>query len=44
MEYTSITKVRKGVYCYRHTNGWIQIGNQRYSVKEAIKKWRSNNK
>lgn len=46
MAYTSVTKVRNGIYAYRHTNGWIEIGDQRYlyySVKEAIKIWRSKN-
>jgi len=41
---TSKTKVRNGIYAYRYANGWILINGHRflyYSVKEAIKIWRS---
>ncbi len=42
----SKTKVRNGVYAYKYADGWIFIGSQRYlyySVKDAIKIWRSKN-
>jgi hypothetical protein len=42
---TSKTKVRIGIYAYRYKNGLILINGHRfydYSVKDAIKIWRSN--
>ena len=41
---TSRTKVREGVYAYRYANGTINIEGKKYigySIKEAIKLWRS---
>jgi hypothetical protein len=43
---TSKTKVRKGIFAYRYSNGLVLIDEQRYydySIKEAIKLWRNNN-
>jgi len=43
---TSKTKVRKGIYAYRYPNGMVLIEGKRYyfySIKDAIKLWRSNN-
>jgi hypothetical protein len=37
-------KVRNGVYAYKYPNGCININGEKflfYSVKEAIKIWRS---
>ena len=42
---TSKTKVRKGIFAYRYSNGLVLIGTQRYygySIKKAIKEWRAN--
>jgi hypothetical protein len=42
----SITKVRKGIYAYKYSNGLVLIEEQRYygySIKLAIKLWRSRN-
>jgi hypothetical protein len=42
----SKTKVRNGIYAYRYSNGCININGQKYfdyTVKEAIKLWRSKN-
>lgn len=42
----SKTKVRKGIYAYKYPNGCINICGQQYwfySIKEAIKNWRSKN-
>lgn len=42
----SKTKVRNGVYAYKYPNGVININGTKfllYSVKDAIKVWRSNN-
>lgn len=41
---TSRTKVRNGIYAYRYANGTINIEGKKYigySIKEAIKLWRS---
>ena len=43
---TSKTKVRNNIYAYRYSNGIINIEGtkfQFYSIKDAIKIWRSNN-
>ena len=43
----SKTKVRNNVYAYKYPNGWINIEGKKYfdySIKDAIKKWRSFNK
>lgn len=42
----SATKIRKNVYAYKYRNGCININGQKffdYSIKEAIKIWRSKN-
>lgn len=42
----SATKVRNGIYAYKYSNGTININGKKfigYSIKEAIKIWRSNN-
>lgn len=42
----SKTKVRNGVYAYKYSNGVININGEKYleySIKDAIKKWRSKN-
>lgn len=42
----SATKVRNNVYAYKYPNGVINIEGQKYigySIKDAIKKWRSKN-
>jgi hypothetical protein len=39
-------KVRNGVYAYKYRNGVINIAGSKYalySMKDAIKKWRTNN-
>ena len=43
---TSKTKVRKGIYAYRYSNGLVEINDQRYygyTIKDAIYLWRSKN-
>ena len=43
----SKTKVRKGVYAFGYRNGCINIYGEQYfdyTIKEAIKIWRSKNK
>jgi hypothetical protein len=42
----SKTKVRNGIYAYKYPNGCINISGQKffdYSIKDAIKIWRSKN-
>lgn len=42
----SRTKVREGIYAYKYPNGTICIEGEEYifySIKEAIKRWRSKN-
>lgn len=42
----SATKVRNGVYAYKYHNGCININGAKffdYSIKDAIKIWRSRN-
>lgn len=42
----SKTKVRNGIYAYKYPNGTININGEKfllYSIKEAIKIWRSKN-
>jgi hypothetical protein len=42
----SKTKVRNGIYAYKYANGCININGTKYfdySIKDAIKMWRSNN-
>lgn len=42
----SKTKVRNGIHAYRYSNGCINICGQKYfdyTIKEAIKLWRSKN-
>ena len=42
----STTKVRKGVFAYKYRNGCINIKGEKfffYSIKDAIKTWRSKN-
>lgn len=44
---TSTTLVRNGVFAYRYKNGLVLIEKQRYygyTIKQAIKKWRLDNK
>jgi|APGre2960657404_1045060.scaffolds.fasta_scaffold39569_3 hypothetical protein len=41
----SATKVRNGIFALKYPNGCININGQKYfgySVKQAIKIWRSN--
>jgi len=43
----SKTKVRNNIFAYKYSNGCINIAGQKffdYSIKEAIKLWRSKNK
>ena len=43
----SETKVRDGIYAYQYPNGTININGMKfigYSVREAIKVWKSKNK
>ena len=42
----SKTKVRQDVYAYKYRNGVININGEKfifYSIKDAIKLWRSKN-
>jgi len=42
----SKTKVRNNVYAYKYPNGVININGEKfqfYSIKDAIKIWRSKN-
>jgi hypothetical protein len=42
----SKTKVRNGIYAYKYPNGVININGEKYvlySIKDAIKRWRSKN-
>ena len=42
----SKTKVRNGIYVYKYNNGCININGKKfffYSIKDAIKIWRSQN-
>lgn len=42
----SKTKVRKGIFAYKYSNGIINIQGEKYqfySIKDAIKIWRNNN-
>jgi hypothetical protein len=41
------TKVRNGIYAYQYDNGCININGTQYhfySMRDAIKLWRNNNK
>jgi hypothetical protein len=43
----SKTKIRKDVFAYKYKNGCINIAGEKYfdySIKEAIKIWRSKHK
>jgi hypothetical protein len=43
----SKTKVRKGIYAFKYRNGCINIAGEKYflfSIKDAIKDWRSKNR
>jgi hypothetical protein len=43
----SKTKIRKDIYAYKYRNGCININSEKfffYTIKEAIKLWRSKNK
>jgi hypothetical protein len=42
----SKTKIRNGVFAYKYPNGTININGEKfifYSIKDAIKIWRSRN-
>lgn len=42
----SKTKVRNNIFAYKYANGCINIEGQKYfdySIKEAVKLWRSKN-
>jgi hypothetical protein len=42
----SKTKVRNGIFAYKYANGCINIQGKKffdYSIKDAIKIWRSKN-